>query len=52
MNSLDDGVEYQGSCGRTTTWNVKEENMIPLMQKIQDYNSVEGQLHIIHIQLY
>ena len=52
MNSLDDGVEYQGSCGRTTTWNVKEESMISLMQKIQDYNSIEGQLHIIHIQLY
>ena len=52
MNSLGDGVGYQGSCGKTTTWNVKEESMIPLMQKIQDYNSIEGQLHIIHIQLY
>ena len=52
MKTLGDGAEYQGGCGRTTTWNVKEESMIPLMQKIQDYNSVEGRLHIIHIQLY
>ena len=52
MKSLGDGAEYQGGCGRTTTWNVKEESMIPLIQKIQDYNSIEGQLHIIHIQLY
>ena len=52
MNSLGDGAEWQGSNGGTTTWNVKEESMIPLMQKIQDYNSIEGQLHIIHIQLY
>ena len=52
MKSLGDGAEYQGGSGRTTTWNVKEESMIPLMQKIQDYNSIEGQLHIIHIQLY
>ena len=53
MKSLGDGAEWQGSNGGvTTTWNVKEQSMIPLMQKIQDYNSIEGQLHIIHIQLY
>ena len=52
MKSLGDGAEWRGSNGSTTTWNVKEESMIPLMQKIQDYNSIEGQLHIIHIQLY
>ena len=52
MKSLGDGAEWQGSNGCTTTWNVKEHSMIPLMQKIQDYNSIEGQLHIIHIQLY
>ena len=52
MKSLGDGAEWQGSNGCTTTWNVKEESMITLMRKIQDYNSIEGQLHIIHIQLY
>ena len=53
MKSLGDGAEWQGSNGGfTTAWNVKEESMIPLMQKIQDYNSIEDQLHIIHIQLY
>ena len=52
MKSLGDGAEWQGSNGGTTTWNVKEESMISLMQKIQDYNSIEDQPHIIHIQLY
>ena len=52
MKSLGDGAECQGNNCRTTTWNVKEQGMIPLMQKIQDYNGIEGRLHIINIQLY
>ena len=52
MKSLGDGAEWQGSNGCTTTWNVEEQSVIPLMRKIQEYNSIQGQLHIIHIQLY
>jgi hypothetical protein len=53
VESIGSGVQYLGSIGTTTTWNVDQDVMTELLCKIQHFNSPENDLPcIIHMELY
>jgi hypothetical protein len=53
VESIGSGVQYLGSSGTTTTWNVDQDVMTELLRKIQRFNSPENDLPcIIHMELY
>jgi len=52
IRTLGSGAYHCGSEGHTTIWNVKEECLKELMRKIQNYNSIKENKHVIMIEMY
>jgi len=53
VNSIGNDVEYLGGSGTTTTWNIQQNALLPLLRKIQHFNGPSTDYPcVIHIELY
>jgi len=52
VKSIGNGIDYLGSCGATTTWEIHRDAMIELFSKIRAYNENDDLLHIIIAEVY
>lgn len=53
VKSIGNDVEYLGGSGTTTTWNVQQNALLPLLRKIQHFNGPSTDYPcVIHIELY
>ena len=52
VKSIGNGIDYLGSSGTTTTWEIQENAMIELFSKIRAYNENDNLSHIIIAEVY